>query len=337
MAITIKLNTASGVNFASYLADFDANFVRNGRGFFSDNPFDLSGDEYAISSSDDTSLPIADGKAFIVESGPDGDFSYNMSSHTLDGTLDAVEFGTGLTYSSATDNFTTSSDVRISGLDLEGSGAGNEVFSFINELMNGDVATLKSLIAAGPVSVTGSAGSDTFGGGAYADTINGGAGNDTLGGGGGNDKIFGGSGNDRIYGDAGNDVLSGGKGNDTINGGAGNDVLEGNAGNDILIGGAGNDRLYGGAGNDRLSGGAGNDTFYFGAASGHDTITDFAAGAAIGDVIQFVGTSIDSFADVLAATNDVGGNAVITINANTSITLLGVTEASLHANDFLFA
>ncbi|GLK75510.1 hypothetical protein GCM10008171_07640 [Methylopila jiangsuensis] len=311
MAITIKLNNAAGVDFSAYLADFDANFVRSGRGFFSDNPFDLAGDEYAISSSSDTSLPISDGQAFIVESGSKGDFSYNMTSHTLDGTLDAVEFGTGLSYDAASDNFTTTSDVRISGLGLAGSGAGNEVFDLINDLMNSDVAGLKSLIAAGPVTVNGSYGNDKFTGGAFADKINGAAGNDTLLGGGGNDVINGGSGNDRLYGDAGNDTLVGGKGHD---------------------------RFYGGAGNDRMTGNVGYDIFTFANTSGHDTITDFVAGPAKGDVISLLSsTGLDSFADVLAATHDVGGNAVITINANTSITLLGVTEASLHANDFLFA
>lgn len=310
MAITIKLNNAAGVDFSAYLADFDANFVRSGRGFFSDNPFDLAGDEYAISSSTDTSLPISDGQAFIVESGSQGDFSYNMTSHTLDGTLDAVEFGTGLTYTAATDNFTTASDVRISGLGLEGTGAGNEVFGLINDLMNGNVASLKALIAAGPVTVNGSLGNDQFIGGAFADKINGGAGFD------------------RLYGGAGNDV---------INGGSGNDRLYGGDGNDVLVGGNGADRLYGNAGDDRLTGNSGSDIFIFGPATGHDTITDFSAGAAKGDVIQLLGTSLSSFADVLAATTDVGGNAVITISDTASVTLLGVTEASLHANDFLFA
>jgi len=40
------------------------------------------------------------------------------------------------------------------------------------------------------------------------------------------------------------------------------------------------------------------------------------------------------FAAVQAASQQVGSDTVITIDANTSITLSGVTAANLHADDF---
>ena len=49
---------------------------------------------------------------------------------------------------------------------------------------------------------------------------------------------------------------------------------------------AGNDTLSGGHGDDVLIGGPGNDHFIFTGHFGNDRITDFSAGAAVGDVIQ---------------------------------------------------
>ena len=65
-----------------------------------------------------------------------------------------------------------------------------------------------------------------------------------------------------INGGAGDDRLAGGAGNDTINGDAGNDRLDGGDGDDQLNGGDGNDRINGGRGADLLNGGAGNDLLF---------------------------------------------------------------------------
>jgi VCBS repeat-containing protein len=123
-------------------------------------------------------------------------------------------------------------------------------------------------------------------------------------------------------------------GNDTLVGGKGKDVLDGGSGNDSLRGGGGSDFLIGGRGNDVLTGGDGGDTFVFGPHFGKDTITDFTPGT---DFVQFDHALFTNFADVQAhATNDGQGNAVITYDANDSITLQHVALANLHAADFLF-
>jgi Ca2+-binding RTX toxin-like protein len=142
-----------------------------------------------------------------------------------------------------------------------------------------------------------------------------------------------------------------------ITGTNGNDLLDGKGGDDILFGGNGDDRLIGGDGNDRLTGGKGNDTFVFAPGSGHDVVTDFSpsshpvieglAGSlpqflqpffdfAKGDQIEFDGGVFHNFRDVLAASHQVGNDTVITMSANDSITLQGVTMHNLHASDFLF-
>jgi serralysin len=108
----------------------------------------------------------------------------------------------------------------------------------------------------------------------------------------------------------------------------------GNSEDNIITGGQGNDTLEGRAGNDTLSGAAGNDTFDFRANFGTDTITDFAAGDGIGDVIQ-----LDQFADyasVISSSQQVGADTVITYDASNTITLRSVTLATLAADDFLF-
>jgi Ca2+-binding RTX toxin-like protein len=77
-------------------------------------------------------------------------------------------------------------------------------------------------------------------------------------------------------------------GNDTINASNDADTIDGLGGNDTINANGGADTLIGGTGNDTLTGGTGNDVFVFGAGFGQDTITDFAAGPGVGDVIRFV-------------------------------------------------
>jgi Ca2+-binding RTX toxin-like protein len=76
------------------------------------------------------------------------------------------------------------------------------------------------------------------------------AGNLTVNGTAAGDFLAGQEGNDTINGLAGNDQLFGSLGNDTIFGGIGDDRLEGGLGDDLLNGGAGNDLGFGGAGFD---------------------------------------------------------------------------------------
>ncbi|MBX9910664.1 MAG: hypothetical protein K2Z25_18390 [Beijerinckiaceae bacterium] len=124
---------------------------------------------------------------------------------------------------------------------------------------------------------------------------------------------------DQYVGDANADVVDGGNGNDTINGAGGNDVITG------------------GSGDDSLSGGTGNDVFVFAAGFGKDTIVDFSAGSGVADIVSLsLGTAFDTFAEVLAATTQVGANSLITIDANTTITLQNIQKTALVVDDFQF-
>jgi len=220
--------------------------------------------------------------------------------------------------------------------------------------------------------ITGGGGTDILDGGVGNDTLNGGAGNDTLIGGLGADALKGGDGSDtasyevaataisvnlltgvtagnaaagdtfasveNVKGTSFNDLIRGDAAANTITGNGGNDDIRGGAGNDVLLGGAGNDRVIGEAGNDRLSGGDGDDIFYLGGGGGRDTVTDFVAGAGSGDVLRIgPGLAFESFEAVMAVASQSGANTIIRLDANTSVTLLNVTAASLEANDFLFA
>ena len=117
---------------------------------------------------------------------------------------------------------------------------------------------------------------------------------------------------------------------------SGNDTLGGSSSDDILDGHAGNDSLSGMAGNDTLTGGSGADTFVFSASQGVDTITDFST--AQGDHVSIAaGTNgIDSVTQVFAHLHaDANGNAYIDLGDGNTVTLQGISVASLHAGDFL--
>ncbi|MEJ8476858.1 DUF4214 domain-containing protein [Roseibium algae] len=122
-----------------------------------------------------------------------------------------------------------------------------------------------------------------------------------------------------------------------LNGASSDDILAGTTGTNFLNGQSGNDVISGLAGNDTLTGGAGNDTFRFVSGdTGHDTITDFTAGAGSEDVIEFEGGVFADFAGVLAAASDDGADTTITIDADTSILLQNVVVSSLDLDDFRF-
>ncbi len=136
------------------------------------------------------------------------------------------------------------------------------------------------------------------------------------------DTIFGSTANNNLYGYDGHDRLYGGAGKDAINGGLGNDTINGGAGNDTLIGGLGNDIFV-------------FDGDVSGAADmGKDTVKGFKPSE---DHIQFDDAIFDSFADVKAHMTEVNGSAVITVDADTTITILNVKMSSLGAGDFLFS
>ncbi|NOC13845.1 hypothetical protein GTF89_21875, partial [Roseobacter sp. HKCCD8309] len=127
--------------------------------------------------------------------------------------------------------------------------------------------------------------------------------------------------------DKGNGVTTAQQVNVTING---KDDI-GTSGDDILVGGNANDTITGLAGNDVLTGGIGSDTFVFIAnETGNDIIRDFVSGVASDDVIRLEFEKLKSFSDVLSITEEVDGNAVIRVDADSSITLENVGIVDLH-------
>ncbi|MFN3251794.1 MAG: hypothetical protein ACE36Z_20790, partial [Roseibium album] len=82
---------------------------------------------------------------------------------------------------------------------------------------------------------------------------------------------------------------------------------------------------------------SGSDTFVFkDVAGGHDTVTDFSAGAGSQDLIEFGTDQFADFAAVLAAATDDGAETTIAIDAETSVILKSVLVADLHQDDFQF-
>jgi len=119
-----------------------------------------------------------------------------------------------------------------------------------------------------------------------------------------------------------------------LTGNNGANVLTAGSGNNTVAGGGGNDVITGGAGNDVLTGGSGGDTFVFKAGFGQDTVTDFTAGAGSGEVIEIQDGMFTDFAAVQAASQQVGSDVVITVDASNTITLQNVTLANLHQDNF---
>ena len=117
-----------------------------------------------------------------------------------------------------------------------------------------------------------------------------------------------------------------------------NTGLTGNSANDVLIGTTGDDTISGDEGDDLLFTGGGADTMIFGMNSGDDIVRDFDAGVGVEDVLDISGSGsgYTSLADVLLASSDVNGNAVIDLGDGNSITLVGVLTADLAEDDFAF-
>lgn len=133
---------------------------------------------------------------------------------------------------------------------------------------------------------------------------------------------------------------------DTIDGNDRRNTMFGDAGHDRISGEGGKDRLTGWTGDDVLSGGGQSDTFVFqqhwGKSArtenlGNDEITDFTAKGSQHDVIAIdKAFGIQSFDQLLDATQAHDGDAMIRLNGHSSITLDGVDPAGLSAKDFHF-
>ena len=103
-----------------------------------------------------------------------------------------------------------------------------------------------------------------------------------------------------------------------------------------IRGAANNVTIIGPSGNQTLTGGGQSDVFAFTVGTGNDVITDFRAGSGGGyDVIDLNGSlSVANFATLLTHIQQVGANAVISLNNGGTITLNNVSVASLKANNF---
>ena len=101
----------------------------------------------------------------------------------------------------------------------------------------------------------------------------------------------------------------------------------GGDGDDVLIGNTVANVLNGGRGNDQLTGGAGNDIFEFGRGFGSDVIQDFVIGQ---DRLYFDG--IDEGSASLS-----GGDTIITVSGEGTITLEDVDVTGLMGSDTLIA
>jgi large repetitive protein len=106
---------------------------------------------------------------------------------------------------------------------------------------------------------------------------------------------------------------------------------------EAIIGTMGGEMIKDVAGqNDILSGAQGLDTFVFGTGFGNDIITDFIPGLGTHELIQFSHSTFASYTALMAHTQQVGTNAVISDGAGDTLTLIGVNIADLKAVDFAF-
>lgn len=104
----------------------------------------------------------------------------------------------------------------------------------------------------------------------------------------------------------------------------------------MLDGGAGGDRLIGGMGDETLAGGSGDDVFVIGADGGLDTITDFKIGGDL-DIVAFQAGLFADFTDLLAHSQQVGDDVLITLSASDAVLLQSIALGDLASGDFLFA
>lgn len=217
--------------------------------------------------------------------------------------------------------------------------------------------------AGGGDSLVGLAGNDSLAGGSGADSLYGGSGNDQLYGGSDNDVIAGGTGADLLSGGTGVDLLDysaaignlqvnlatglvagsdaagdtisgfenvwGGSGADVITGTALANLILGNGGADRLVGAAGADSLWGGIGNDTLTGGSEADVFQFALGDGQDRIGDFEIGIDRIRLTDRVAADVSWVALSPTTTR-------VDLAGGDTITLVGVTAASLTLADFTF-
>jgi microcystin-dependent protein len=362
--VTVSLlgGTATGMG-----SDTISGFERVIGSAFNDSLTGDAGDNVLIGGAGADALNGGGGNDLVDYSGSSAGVTVNLATGTGSGgdaqgdTLTSIEHLIGSTFADVlTGNGSSNILTGGAGADvLEGRGgidtavyAGSNAAVTINlgagtasgGHAQGDTLTsIENLVGSAHADVLlGNGGANVFEGGAGGDVIDGEGGIDTVSYANSSAKVT-----VRLYdgvvggGDAAGDVISdvenliGSRFSDKLHGSAVANRLEGGLGNDFLYGREGDDILIGGIGTDRLNGGSGADTFVFGAADlGIKTIQDFSTTS--GDIIRLDPAQFTDFADVMSATTDVAGSAVIS-RGGISITITGVTKAQLSAGDFEFA
>ncbi|MBY5935524.1 choice-of-anchor L domain-containing protein [Tateyamaria omphalii] len=182
--------------------------------------------------------------------------------------------------------------------------------------------------------IMGDSGNDSLFGQEGQDTLDGGTGDDDLNGNFGSDTLLGGAGEDTANGGVGFDFIDGGDGNDDLNGNNGGDTVLGGDGNDVIRGNAGSDRLDGQNGNDILVGGIGADTFII--SPGNDVILDFQNDIDTIEISTVFFDGIPTDQEIIDAFDVVNGNLVAVLDAENSIRINNITDASLLLDDIIF-
>jgi VCBS repeat-containing protein len=103
-----------------------------------------------------------------------------------------------------------------------------------------------------------------------------------------------------------------------------------------VFGTNGDDVLFGADGNDQLIGRDGDDLFVFVDGAGEDLIVDFESNQNEQDRLDVSDFGFTDLTDLLASTSDVGSSAVISLDDDDSVTLVGVPKAFLESDDFIF-
>jgi Ca2+-binding RTX toxin-like protein len=172
-----------------------------------------------------------------------------------------------------------------------------------------------------------------YGGSGQLVYMGGAPGSPTVAGGTGRETLYAGPGQDLTYLDGSNtatgaNILAAGAGNETLDAsGAQHGVdLAAGCGTVDLIGSHGNDVFFGGSGAATMTGGGGSDAFVFGNTAGHtggtDIITDFGGT----DNFVLVGYGAAAAQTALNAATVAGGNTMVKLSDNTTITFLGVSN-----------
>lgn len=154
------------------------------------------------------------------------------------------------------------------------------------------------------------------------------AGSATIKGGTGVSSIEGGAGQMRFTGDAGTDSVTAGSGSATMIAGSGNTVFTAGSGSTSMKGGTGDVTMAGGSGNETMVAGSKSSLFSFDSTEGggKTLIRGFQDSTVPGvKSTQLEFTGYGSPSDIVAHSEVVGKNTIITLDDGTQITLKGFT------------